>query len=654
MPSPAAPMTASQGSGRVTALSRAPIGWMTSAVVLMLACGRTPGEPEAPTMGCARRHDLAAWRAATAELRGPAGAVQTLRAVDIAASKDTTCAIDHAGALWCWGALGGHATPSPRKVGLDAPARALAGADEGFCAALVDGAVTCFGADLAPVRHELERPVNAVVMGDDVVLARLDDGHYVSISKRKWDAGEFPEDLADGDVVCLSKWHVERLAGGTCDSGRRRRALLGPSPRLCGDGRRWRDGCDEHVVERATTGFDGCELGADGSVRCVGRHARGLVEGAGALRASIFDPRVQVPLHGPASKLVGGDEHLCALDRSGQISCWGDNHWGQVGVAPIGVEIPPTRVPGLEGIVALAAGGAAFCALDREGVLWCWGAAPTIGRDRDSLCEPQVATPIAVGRFDDAVEIVVESEAACVRGRDGAVRCVGWFEGRRPRDDPTRFDRRRPVSDLSFDDELCLLRDDVVTCRLGPQRCMNKCSESTWLRGEAELVEIDGHCGRTSTHQVACWARWPLSVTASYAEPILQIRASERSWCVLLAGGEVSCVNNPDQRIGGHEFVDLSVHAPWACAVTRSGEVACWRLYDDDWAVIDPAAPELVAGVAGVTHVAVGERAVCGLLADQGVTCWGGDHDGELARGYLPYALDPLEVIVPADPEGGS
>lgn len=628
-----------------------------SAIALGLACGHAPGDPSTPTMECARRHDLAAWRGATAELRGDADALRTLVAVDIAASKDTTCAIDRDGALWCWGALGGLATPIPRRVELATPSRAITGTDGGFCLVQADGSIICLDHRMTPTPLDLTASAAAVVMGDRKTLVRLDDGRYVCVGacdrNRFVDVGEVPVDLADGDQICLTHFAFERFDGGAC-AGDRRHVLLGPTPRLCGDGRRWRDGCDADVVERATTQNDGCELAADGAVRCVGAYARRLVDGGMAEKPPLFDPRVLVPLRAPATRLVGGSEHLCALDREGRITCWGDNRWGQVGLAPIGDEVPPRTIQGFDGIVALAAGGTNHCALDREGVLWCWGAAPTIGRDRDSLCEAQVATPIAVGRFDDAAEIAVGHEEACVRGHDGSVRCVGWFEGRRPRDDLTRPRRRRPVADISHGEDLCVLHDDYVTCRAGPQTCMSKCNDTTWLKEGGELVEIDGHCARTAANEVACWALWPLKVFARYADPILQIRASGVTWCVLLADGAVSCEAAPDERIQGHQFVDLSVGERTACAVTRGGEVACWRLFDDDWRAIWPATPEIVPGVRGATAVAVGERAICSLLDDQRVICWGGDHDGELARGYLPYALDPLEVLVPAGEEAGS
>lgn len=608
-------------------------------------------------MQCAGRHDLSAWRSAAADLRGDAGALRAFEAIDIAASKDTTCALDRDGALWCWGALGGHATPVPRRLDLATQSRAITGTEAGFCVVQVDGAIICFDDRMTPTRLELTTPATAVIVEELINLARLDDDRYVCVgrcdTRNMKDVGEVSVDVADGDDLCASRFGFERSERGGC-VGERRHLVLGPTPRLCGDGRRWRDGCDAHVVERATTRREGCELAADGAVRCVGGYARRLVDSGMVEEPPRFDPRVLVPLRAPATRLVGGSEHLCALDREGRVICWGDNQWGQVGLAPVGAEEPPRRVQGLDGIVAIAAGGANHCALDRDGALWCWGAAPTIGRDRDSLCEAQVAAPIVVGHFDDAAEIAVGHEEACVRRHDGSVRCVGWFEGRRPRGDLTRTQRRRPAADISHGDDLCVLRGRYVTCRLGPQECTSKCNRTTWLKEGGDLVEIDGHCGRTATNEVACWAGWPLAVFARYAERILQIRAHGSMWCVLLADGAVSCEAAPGERIQGHRFVDLSVGERTACAVTRGGEVACWSLYDDDWQEIWPATPELVPGVQGATAVTVGERAICSLLDDQRVTCWGGDHDGELARGYLPYALDPLEVVVPADEETGS
>ncbi|MCB9570447.1 MAG: hypothetical protein H6710_25075, partial [Myxococcales bacterium] len=91
-----------------------------------------------------------AWRRAVAAERRAAGALVELSAIDLAASSDSTCAIDQEGVLWCWGALDDEALgeavlATPRAVDLGGPVRAIDGDDAGYCAVLTDGSLACFG-----------------------------------------------------------------------------------------------------------------------------------------------------------------------------------------------------------------------------------------------------------------------------------------------------------------------------------------------------------------------------------------------------------------------------------------------------------------------------------------------------------------------------
>ncbi len=56
------------------------------------------------------------------------------------------------------------------------------------------------------------------------------------------------------------------------------------------------------------------------------------------------------------------------------MSCWGDNHEGQLGDGTTAPRLRPTPVPGLAGVVEIAARGFHTCARTREGRVLCWGA----------------------------------------------------------------------------------------------------------------------------------------------------------------------------------------------------------------------------------------------------------------------------------------
>jgi alpha-tubulin suppressor-like RCC1 family protein len=68
----------------------------------------------------------------------------------------------------------------------------------------------------------------------------------------------------------------------------------------------------------------------------------------------------------------GGDE--MALDSSGTVWVWGNNYSGEAGNGTHGGFIlTPQRVPGLSGVVQIAAGSSADFALKSDGTVWAWG-----------------------------------------------------------------------------------------------------------------------------------------------------------------------------------------------------------------------------------------------------------------------------------------
>src|SRR5687768_15813015 len=61
-------------------------------------------------------------------------------------------------------------------------------------------------------------------------------------------------------------------------------------------------------------------------------------------------------------KIVGGNEHSCALVADGTVRCWGRNGSGQLGDGTTNDSSSPRTVTGLSGVIALSAGFDHTCA----------------------------------------------------------------------------------------------------------------------------------------------------------------------------------------------------------------------------------------------------------------------------------------------------
>jgi alpha-tubulin suppressor-like RCC1 family protein len=123
---------------------------------------------------------------------------------------------------------------------------------------------------------------------------------------------------------------------------------------------------------RQLVGFndDGMTLLSNGTVATWGDNSHGQI-GAGSGDARLT-PIVLPGLTG-IIQIAGGGYDEMALDSSGTVWVWGNNYSGQAGNGTQGgLILTPQRVPGLSGVVQVAAGAASDYALRSDGTVWAW------------------------------------------------------------------------------------------------------------------------------------------------------------------------------------------------------------------------------------------------------------------------------------------
>ena len=157
-----------------------------------------------------------------------------------------------------------------------------------------------------------------------------------------------------------------------------------------------------------------CALTHDGLVFCWGMNSHGQI---GQTQNWGFYPTpVPVGELSPASDLVAGNNHTCALTHEGsddKVFCWGDNSSGQVGLNPIGgLTFTPQQVQGVDYPAALAAGSSHTCARQAGGTMVCWGA-NTWGQLGDSSTTTATASPVTVLGLTGLLQISAGGSTTC-------------------------------------------------------------------------------------------------------------------------------------------------------------------------------------------------------------------------------------------------
>jgi len=84
---------------------------------------------------------------------------------------------------------------------------------------------------------------------------------------------------------------------------------------------------------------------------------------------------VQVTGLSDVKAIAAGANHVVALERDGTVWTWGFGGSGQLGYDLIGTNYStiPGRVPGLSGVLSIAAGETFTAALTSDGTVWTWG-----------------------------------------------------------------------------------------------------------------------------------------------------------------------------------------------------------------------------------------------------------------------------------------
>ncbi len=165
-----------------------------------------------------------------------------------------------------------------------------------------------------------------------------------------------------------------------------------------------------------------CGLRVDHRVLCWGANANGQL--------GIADiPGSPVPLQTEllaveVAGITAATQHACAVSTSGDLYCWGDNAFGQIGTGTSAeTRVPPSLVPLTGRATAASAGHDFTCALLETGAVHCWGA-NSFGQLGDGTRVARTGpAPIASGaRFRS---LSAGWGHACAAERTGRLLCWG-------------------------------------------------------------------------------------------------------------------------------------------------------------------------------------------------------------------------------------
>lgn len=148
---------------------------------------------------------------------------------------------------------------------------------------------------------------------------------------------------------------------------------------------------------------------------------------------SVVSPALAVPVGAPmVTAVAAGSRHSLALRSDGSVLAFGSNDVGQLGVSDnVGTPTPnpaPTVVPGLQGIIAIAAGADDSLALRSDGTVWAFGLNEfgQLGSAANNGTKAPNSVPTMVAGLSDVVAIAAGLSHTLALRSDGTVWAFGF------------------------------------------------------------------------------------------------------------------------------------------------------------------------------------------------------------------------------------
>ena len=198
------------------------------------------------------------------------------------------------------------------------------------------------------------------------------------------------------------------------------------------------------IVQVSTGGTHSCALTFEGHVVCWGYGLSGRLGNDGTAQKE--HPVYVVASNGRSNllnsivQIDAGSLHTCALTSAGGVKCWGTGNTGQLGYngnankdAPVNVVTSNTDSKRLSSIVQISAGGTHTCALTSGGNVKCWGENDygQLGNDCLSSCTDERAPVDVVASGTDStplsgiIQVSAGNDHTCALTSTGSVVCWG-------------------------------------------------------------------------------------------------------------------------------------------------------------------------------------------------------------------------------------
>jgi alpha-tubulin suppressor-like RCC1 family protein len=548
--------------------------------------------------------------------------------------------------IWCWGlqakgTLGSEQDPSyiaPVKISyFNKNAQRLAVGSYFNCVLLTTGEVECWGENN---NGELGRGAVGVSSSYDYIPVNT-----VALAGQTTDIFAGPDSacalLNTGDLRCWGLNSNGQLGiNNKTDTGLPTlvQGLLGPALKVA-------------MGQNST-----CALLNDGQIQCWGNNSSGqLGKGdIGGIDLTIAGPVVSGIIN--AVDIVGSGTTYCALLSDSTVKCWGNNAnygLGDGTTTSSGTPITPSNLG--NNVASISVGYNSNCVIHKTGEITCWGKNTKgqlgVGNTTDITIPSNAPSGSAILTGGKKLYSSANSELNCTTLQNGLFHC--WGNNSYSLISPSTSTSRpykTPVKTLTTGVKkvAASMANDVHICVLttaGGVKCI----------GENSSGQMG--CGDYIDHFDQAFD------VVGLTTGVKDIAIGYNSTCALLLDGTVQCWGSGNEAaIASWSSTDVPIAVPGVtgavsiagkansfCAVgefdtnTAGNEMYCWGYIEG---LIDPITlsmnydvPKLLSFPGGIKDASLGELYTCALTNLDEVWCTGDNSGGQL--GFPYYATTP-------------
>ena len=270
-----------------------------------------------------------------------------------------------------------------------------------------------------------------------------------------------------------------------------------------------------------------CGLHASGLVSCWGHREHGQLGDGNGISGQTTTKKTVVNLT-DAVQISAGDDHVCAVRRTGAVVCWGDRQDGRLGNggSESGYSDVPVTVTGITNAIQVSAGDRHSCAVLANGEIWCWGARND-GRLGDDATSPDALEPVKTHNITNAAQVSCGRDHTCAVMLDGTARCWGDNNDDRIGDGSSTTGNQEVPATVSG------LNDAVQIAAGNQHSCAVRATGGVVCWGDRSDGRI-GNGGSTASTS-------PTPVAVSTITDAVSVDAGDRHTCAMTTNGAVWC-----------------------------------------------------------------------------------------------------------------